>query len=166
MASREARTFVNSGGSRSQWGSSSCARRSRGRCGGLDENRFARPRTMNFLEAFRLSRDTEGHPPFRRIDDSGDLSWVKWDGQGVYSFTAEQILAETWEQVPATEIDSDQVVIAPDAPMSSDFAASCGHYTSTACLHDRHDECRQTCKFCSAACRCACHGAKEVPSTV
>lgn len=30
-------------------------------------------------------------------------------------------------------------------------------YTSTACLHARHAECRKTCKFCGAWCRCACH---------
>ena len=30
-------------------------------------------------------------------------------------------------------------------------------YTSTACLHGQHDECRRTCKFCAASCRCSCH---------
>ena len=31
------------------------------------------------------------------------------------------------------------------------------HYWSTACIHDRHDECRRTCKFCDQPCRCSCH---------
>lgn len=30
-------------------------------------------------------------------------------------------------------------------------------YISTACEHERHDECRMRCKFCSAACECDCH---------
>jgi hypothetical protein len=30
-------------------------------------------------------------------------------------------------------------------------------YMSTACLHTRHEDCRKTCKFCGAACVCACH---------
>jgi hypothetical protein len=29
-------------------------------------------------------------------------------------------------------------------------------YRSTACQHDKHDECRRTCKFCGAACNCEC----------
>jgi hypothetical protein len=33
-----------------------------------------------------------------------------------------------------------------------------GHaYVSTACQHERHGECRLTCKFCPAVCGCACH---------
>lgn len=36
-------------------------------------------------------------------------------------------------------------------------------YLSTACLHDRHDECRRTCKFCEVACKCRCeHRGAEV----
>jgi len=31
-------------------------------------------------------------------------------------------------------------------------------YVSTACTHEKHDGCRQTCKFCTAPCRCECHG--------
>lgn len=34
-------------------------------------------------------------------------------------------------------------------------------YTSTACQHDRHADCRQRCKFCDTACLCECHRAKE-----
>lgn len=30
-------------------------------------------------------------------------------------------------------------------------------YLSTACVHDRHVQCRQTCKFCMALCQCSCH---------
>jgi hypothetical protein len=30
-------------------------------------------------------------------------------------------------------------------------------YTSTACHHERHQECRFTCKFCDAICQCLCH---------
>lgn len=30
-------------------------------------------------------------------------------------------------------------------------------YTSTACAHDRHVDCRVTCKWCLASCRCPCH---------
>lgn len=32
-------------------------------------------------------------------------------------------------------------------------------YVSTACQHEVHEQCRQTCKFCPARCRCACHAA-------
>jgi len=31
------------------------------------------------------------------------------------------------------------------------------HYVSTACLHDLHDRCRRTCKFCASPCACHCH---------
>lgn len=31
------------------------------------------------------------------------------------------------------------------------------HYTSTACHHESHTECRKTCKFCSSPCKCPCH---------
>lgn len=30
-------------------------------------------------------------------------------------------------------------------------------YTSTACQHDRHGECRLQCKFCEVPCDCFCH---------
>lgn len=30
-------------------------------------------------------------------------------------------------------------------------------YISTACNHERHDECRKTCKFCDSECKCTCH---------
>lgn len=30
-------------------------------------------------------------------------------------------------------------------------------YTSTACHHERHQECRFSCKFCDAICQCLCH---------
>lgn len=30
-------------------------------------------------------------------------------------------------------------------------------YTSTACTHELHEQCRGTCKFCAGPCRCACH---------
>ncbi|WP_280391490.1 hypothetical protein [Nocardia wallacei] len=30
-------------------------------------------------------------------------------------------------------------------------------YLSTACLHELHDRCRLTCKWCPSTCRCACH---------
>ena len=30
-------------------------------------------------------------------------------------------------------------------------------YMSTACMHDKHDCCRDRCKFCGAACDCECH---------
>jgi hypothetical protein len=35
-------------------------------------------------------------------------------------------------------------------------------YVSTACQHGEHGQCRRTCKFCPAFCRCECHG-KELP---
>lgn len=37
-------------------------------------------------------------------------------------------------------------------------------YLSTACHHDLHHNCRQTCKFCKIPCECLCHvdGAKPV----
>jgi hypothetical protein len=31
-------------------------------------------------------------------------------------------------------------------------------YLSTACHHQRHDECRNVCKFCESECGCDCHG--------
>lgn len=31
------------------------------------------------------------------------------------------------------------------------------HYTSTYCIHDRHADCRLSCKTCKAPCRCSCH---------
>jgi hypothetical protein len=36
-------------------------------------------------------------------------------------------------------------------------------YKSTACHHEKHDECRRTCKFCTASCCCDCHQA-ETPA--
>lgn len=34
----------------------------------------------------------------------------------------------------------------------------CPHeYTSTACHHGLHEQCRQRCKFCDTPCRCECH---------
>jgi len=30
-------------------------------------------------------------------------------------------------------------------------------YLSTACQHELHDECRRSCTFCAAPCRCGCH---------
>lgn len=30
-------------------------------------------------------------------------------------------------------------------------------YTSTACLHNMHKECRLSCKFCKIRCKCGCH---------
>ncbi len=34
-------------------------------------------------------------------------------------------------------------------------------YTSTACHHELHDQCRQVCKFCESACLCPCHSEEE-----
>ena len=34
-------------------------------------------------------------------------------------------------------------------------------YLSTACMHEMHDRCRMTCKWCTAGCRCTCHGKIE-----
>jgi hypothetical protein len=34
-------------------------------------------------------------------------------------------------------------------------------YVSTACWHRRCAECRRSCKFCRAQCRCSCHPAVE-----
>lgn len=31
------------------------------------------------------------------------------------------------------------------------------HYWSTYCQHDRHEDCRLTCKTCDEPCRCPCH---------
>jgi hypothetical protein len=36
-------------------------------------------------------------------------------------------------------------------------------YLSTACLHGLHDRCRKQCKFCSVACKCACHATTAAP---
>jgi hypothetical protein len=35
------------------------------------------------------------------------------------------------------------------------------HYLSTACIHEHHDECKGTCKFCDSNCRCKCHANTE-----
>lgn len=35
--------------------------------------------------------------------------------------------------------------------------ALASHYVSTYCMHDVHESCRLTCKFCTALCRCSCH---------
>lgn len=35
-------------------------------------------------------------------------------------------------------------------------------YLSTGCRHDQHDQCRMSCKFCTAECRCQCH--REAPT--
>lgn len=36
--------------------------------------------------------------------------------------------------------------------------ATDGHrYLATACRHDLHDQCRETCKYCSVRCGCRCH---------
>jgi hypothetical protein len=43
-------------------------------------------------------------------------------------------------------------------PKEADDWVRTGHaYTSTACLHGHHDQCRQACKFCQSTCRCSCH---------
>ncbi len=36
-------------------------------------------------------------------------------------------------------------------------------YMSTACMHDIHDKCRLTCKYCGVPCTCNCHAHKETP---
>lgn len=46
-------------------------------------------------------------------------------------------------------------------PQAERVLAGAAHYFSTYCLHDRHDECRVTCKFCPAPCRCSCHGGAD-----
>ncbi len=33
------------------------------------------------------------------------------------------------------------------------------HYTSSACIHDLHAQCRNACKHCAQSCRCSCHAA-------
>jgi hypothetical protein len=40
------------------------------------------------------------------------------------------------------------------------------NYTSTACQHALHDECRRTCKFCQVACACSCHTTSGVYTTI
>lgn len=39
------------------------------------------------------------------------------------------------------------------------------HYYSTACIHERHLECRRTCKFCDRLCLCECHAWNANAST-
>lgn len=41
--------------------------------------------------------------------------------------------------------------------------ASLHIYQSTACLHELHEQCRKTCKFCYEACRCSCHAEEVSP---
>jgi hypothetical protein len=36
-------------------------------------------------------------------------------------------------------------------------------YTSTACLHNIHEECRRECKWCRGACQCPCHRGELTP---
>lgn len=40
-----------------------------------------------------------------------------------------------------------------------DLAGQAGatHYFSTYCIHDLHESCRDSCKFCPETCRCDCH---------
>jgi hypothetical protein len=37
-------------------------------------------------------------------------------------------------------------------------------YVSTACRHELHDQCRLTCKWCSAPCMCRCHRGDDPPA--
>lgn len=37
------------------------------------------------------------------------------------------------------------------------------HYTSTACWHELHNQCRKTCKFCEKPCLCDCHEDDDDP---
>lgn len=41
---------------------------------------------------------------------------------------------------------------------SASVSAMADHeYTSTACHHDLHEQCRFTCKYCGTICHCLCH---------
>lgn len=50
----------------------------------------------------------------------------------------------------------------PADPLTEPAAAwSAPHaYVSTACLHGRHDDCRRTCKYCSAPCQHPAHASQ------
>jgi hypothetical protein len=39
------------------------------------------------------------------------------------------------------------------------------HYVSTYCIHDKHGDCRLTCKHCKAPCLCPCHRAEAPAET-
>ena len=39
----------------------------------------------------------------------------------------------------------------------TDPATNVHDYLSTACYHELHARCRQSCKFCAIVCRCECH---------
>lgn len=49
------------------------------------------------------------------------------------------------------------IVLVAGLLIAGNFLAHTRHYTSTACLHHFHAECRKFCKFCQERCRCECH---------
>lgn len=66
---------------------------------------------MTLPEALAASKADPKHPPYRRTDDSGDLSWVVWDGDGLYQYTFEQLTATSWDLVPEGERGDDVDVV-------------------------------------------------------
>jgi hypothetical protein len=58
---------------------------------------------------------------------------------------------EPGELCPQAELKA--LLAAPDP------AEDAHDYLSTACRHDQCSQCRRTCKFCVALCRCGCHAA-------
>lgn len=46
-------------------------------------------------------------------------------------------------------------------PTAKQILAALGHYTSTACHHRLHDQCRHSCKFGDEPCQCHCHAVER-----
>jgi hypothetical protein len=60
-----------------------------------------------------------------------------------------------WEE-SSFRVAESRSTTAPSTTWTSDPGGA-HTYTSTACIHARHDQCRLTCKFCQARCLCTCH---------
>lgn len=63
--------------------------------------------------------------------------------------------------VAAFETGVRRLTAPPTLDGPSTRAEGTHHYLSTACYHGHHNQCRQTCKFCPAECRCTCHPLTE-----
>lgn len=51
-----------------------------------------------------------------------------------------------------------------DSPLNAEEVyAHLGHYVSSYCIHEDHENCRLTCKTCKDPCRCHCHGGTHDP---
>lgn len=82
---------------------------------------------------------------------------------------AEEVTAETVAAIFGNDEEAVDSIVAANMPtgttktvLSPRSSPACTPraphlYVSTACTHERHDECRRVCKFCPATCLCTCH---------